>query len=233
MQKRYTPYYRVSTKKQGQSGLGLKAQKDAVLRFINYNQEILIGEFQEVVSGKNNQRVELENAIEYSKQNSTTLLIAISCLLVSGVLSCGFLKVNNVFGQSECVVPTVEFVTEYQNDQTYHLSEGFEGFIVKQWNPSLSVEYFEQNSIQLTSAMNNSSGHLARLWQVKDYQQIDFFVNGSLGLGEIADNTQVDLVLIDNDSFETRIENENQNILTTKQPSFVQYIQFVTTHTGN
>ena len=168
-----------------------------------------------------------------NKYQRTTLLIAISCLLVSGVLSCGFLKVNNVFGQSECIVPTVEFVTEYQNDRTYQLSDGFEGFIVKQWNPNLSVEYFEQNSIQLTSAMNNSSGHLTRLWQVKDYQQIDFFVNGSLDLGEIANNTQVDLVLIDNDSFETRIENENQNILTTKQPSFVQYIQFVTTHTGN
>ncbi|MGB0982661.1 MAG: recombinase family protein [Saprospiraceae bacterium] len=76
MQKRYTPYYRVSTKKQGQSGLGLKAQKDAVLRFVNFNEEILIGEFQEVESGKNNQRVELENAIEYSKRNDTTLLIA-------------------------------------------------------------------------------------------------------------------------------------------------------------
>lgn len=72
----YTPYYRVSTKEQGKSGLGLQAQKDAVLKFVSHDASVLDGEFQEVESGKNNRRVELQKAIDYCKQKGTTLLIA-------------------------------------------------------------------------------------------------------------------------------------------------------------
>lgn len=74
--KKYTPYYRVSTQEQGKSGLGLQAQKDAVLKFINYNLSVLDVEFQEVESGKKDDRPELSKAIDYCKRNNTTLLIA-------------------------------------------------------------------------------------------------------------------------------------------------------------
>ena len=50
--KKYTPYYRVSTKHQGRSGLGLEAQKNAVLQFVRGNKESLVGSFQEVESTK-------------------------------------------------------------------------------------------------------------------------------------------------------------------------------------
>lgn len=72
--KNYVAYYRVSTQKQGASGLGLQAQKDTVNRFAqNYN---IIAEFTEIESGKNNQRSELKKAIELANEKNATLLIA-------------------------------------------------------------------------------------------------------------------------------------------------------------
>ena len=72
---KYIAYYRVSTKKQGKSGLGLSAQKTAVKNFLKIDDE-LIAEYQEVESGKNNQRIELLKALEKCKENKVTLLIA-------------------------------------------------------------------------------------------------------------------------------------------------------------
>ena len=73
----YTAYYRVSTRQQGNSGLGLEAQKTAVSNFIKSRGAIEVPPpFIEVESGKNNDRPELKKAIKHCKQNGTTLLIA-------------------------------------------------------------------------------------------------------------------------------------------------------------
>lgn len=74
MQK-YIAYYRVSTKQQGESGLGLEAQKTMVKNFLK-NDDALICEYEEVESGKNNNRPQLLKAIEKSKSEGATLLIA-------------------------------------------------------------------------------------------------------------------------------------------------------------
>lgn len=74
MQK-YIAYYRVSTKQQGESGLGLEAQKTMVKNFLK-NDDVLICEYEEVESGKNNNRPQLLKAIEKSKSEGATLLIA-------------------------------------------------------------------------------------------------------------------------------------------------------------
>lgn len=74
--KRYTPYYRVSTRGQGESGLGLGAQKSDVLRYVNNDASHLVGEFVEIETGKQNSRVELQRAIAFCKANNTTLLVA-------------------------------------------------------------------------------------------------------------------------------------------------------------
>jgi DNA invertase Pin-like site-specific DNA recombinase len=71
---KYVAYYRVSTKKQGQSGLGLEAQKSAVLGYA-INGEI-IAEFIEVESGKNNNRAEIDKALKLAKENEATLVVA-------------------------------------------------------------------------------------------------------------------------------------------------------------
>lgn len=74
--KKYVAYYRVSTKKQGASGLGLEAQKETVKQYIEQTKGILIAEYTEIESGKNNERIELKKAINNSKEQSATLIIA-------------------------------------------------------------------------------------------------------------------------------------------------------------
>ena len=73
---RYIAYYRVSTLKQGLSGLGLEAQKAAVDRFINNCPDCVIESYTDVVSGRKNKRPELLKAIEASKEHGAKLLIA-------------------------------------------------------------------------------------------------------------------------------------------------------------
>lgn len=72
---RYVAYFRVSTEKQGKSGLGLAAQHSLVERFLSESDEV-IAEFVEVQSGKNDERVELWKAINHAKRNDAKLLIA-------------------------------------------------------------------------------------------------------------------------------------------------------------
>lgn len=74
-QRLYVAYYRVSTQKQGQSGLGLEAQRGAVIQFVRDPGQI-IKEFTEIESGKNNNRQQLTAAIAFAKQNKATLIIA-------------------------------------------------------------------------------------------------------------------------------------------------------------
>jgi len=72
---RYVAYFRVSTEKQGKSGLGLAAQHSLIERFLTDGDEV-IAEFVEVQSGKNDERVELWKAINHAKRNDAKLLIA-------------------------------------------------------------------------------------------------------------------------------------------------------------
>jgi DNA invertase Pin-like site-specific DNA recombinase len=72
----YVSYLRVSTARQGASGLGLEAQRNAVDDFLNGGKWKLIAEFVEVESGKNHQRVELENALRACRLHSATLVVA-------------------------------------------------------------------------------------------------------------------------------------------------------------
>lgn len=74
--KKYVAYYRVSTQKQGSTGLGLQAQKNAVARHIS-DEGNLIGEFVEVETGtRKKKRVEIYKAIELAKANNAILIVA-------------------------------------------------------------------------------------------------------------------------------------------------------------
>ena len=74
--KAFVAYYRVSTDKQGASGLGLEAQRSAVLDFINGGAANLIAEFTETESGKRNDRPELAEAIKLCRKEKAKLVIA-------------------------------------------------------------------------------------------------------------------------------------------------------------
>lgn len=69
-------YYRVSTDRQGRSGLGLEAQRDAVADFIASKGWNLAGEYTEVESGKRKDRPELAQAIAEAKRIKGKLVIA-------------------------------------------------------------------------------------------------------------------------------------------------------------
>ncbi|KRA81227.1 recombinase family protein [Altererythrobacter sp. Root672] len=69
-------YYRVSTAKQGRSGLGLDAQRKAVADFLAGTQAELMAEFVEVESGKVDQRPQLETALAQCELTGATLLVA-------------------------------------------------------------------------------------------------------------------------------------------------------------
>lgn len=74
--KKFICYYRVSTKKQGRSGLGLDAQKSICENYINTQHGIMVNSYIEVESGKNDNREQLSSALAECKQTKSTLLIA-------------------------------------------------------------------------------------------------------------------------------------------------------------
>lgn len=73
---KYVAYYRVSTQKQGNSKLGLEAQKTTVLNYLKGINPV--EEFIDIESGtkKGNNRTGINQAIQYCKANNATLVIA-------------------------------------------------------------------------------------------------------------------------------------------------------------
>jgi DNA invertase Pin-like site-specific DNA recombinase len=72
----FVSYLRVSTARQGQSGLGLEAQRKAVEDYLNGGRWTVIKEFVEVESGKNNDRAELAKAMSLCRLRNAILVIA-------------------------------------------------------------------------------------------------------------------------------------------------------------
>ncbi len=73
---RFIAYYRVSTQEQGRSGLGLAAQRQAVADYLKRTGGELLGEFEEVESGKQADRPQLADAIARTYLTGARLLIA-------------------------------------------------------------------------------------------------------------------------------------------------------------
>lgn len=73
-------YYRVSTQKQGRSGLGLEAQRAAVQRFAEAEQLTIVGEFVEVETGKGadalDRRPQLKAALAHAKRIKGAVCVA-------------------------------------------------------------------------------------------------------------------------------------------------------------
>lgn len=74
--KKYVVYLRVSTTKQGDSGLGLEAQRDTCSRAVESKGGEIVAEFSDVESGTSRTRPGLWRAIDFCKSNDCTLVIA-------------------------------------------------------------------------------------------------------------------------------------------------------------
>jgi DNA invertase Pin-like site-specific DNA recombinase len=96
MNGKFVAYYRVSTVRQGASGLGLEAQKQTVSTFLNGGRWTLVAEMVEVESGKRSDRPKLAEALRLCRLHKAKLLVAkldrlsrnvafISALMESGV----------------------------------------------------------------------------------------------------------------------------------------------------
>jgi DNA invertase Pin-like site-specific DNA recombinase len=93
---KFVSYLRVSTARQGISGLGLEAQRESVAGYLNGGKWILVKEVVEVESGKRNDRPAIAEALRLCRLHRATLVIAkldrlarnvhfISSLMESGV----------------------------------------------------------------------------------------------------------------------------------------------------
>lgn len=122
--KRAVTYYRVSTKRQGDSGLGLEAQKQAVQSFASSNGYTLLDECVEVESGKRNNRPVLKHALSVCRKTDAILLIAkldrlgrnvafISALMESGV---EFKAVDNPYA-GKLLVHIMAAFAEHERDR--------------------------------------------------------------------------------------------------------------------
>jgi len=72
---RFVAYYRVSTAKQGASGLGLAAQRSAVAIYLKENGQV-IAEFKEVESGRRSDRPALEQALAAARVHRVPIVVA-------------------------------------------------------------------------------------------------------------------------------------------------------------
>jgi DNA invertase Pin-like site-specific DNA recombinase len=73
---KFVAYYRVSTDKQGEFGLGMAAQQKAVADYLAGGRGSLVTSFREVESGKRNDRAMLAEALAACRLHRATLLIA-------------------------------------------------------------------------------------------------------------------------------------------------------------
>ncbi len=73
---KYVAYYRVSTKQQGRSGLGLEAQEATVARHLKDGDELIAPPFVEVDSGRKSDRPELAKALSRCRLMEASLIVA-------------------------------------------------------------------------------------------------------------------------------------------------------------
>lgn len=118
---KFIAYFRVSTQKQGASGLGLDAQKEAVSRFLNSGEQELVAEFQEVETGKGfdplTKRPQLKAALAACRKEGATLVIAKLDRLARNV--------HFVSGLMESKVQFVACDMPEANELTIHIMAAF------------------------------------------------------------------------------------------------------------
>lgn len=73
---KFVCYYRISTGRQGKSGLGIEAQREAVKTYLKGGDWQIVNEFTEVESGRNSDRPALEKALATARQHQGALVVS-------------------------------------------------------------------------------------------------------------------------------------------------------------
>src|SRR6202163_327710 len=73
---KFIAYYRVSTERQGRSGLGLEAQRAAVALYLNGGNWHIAAEFTEIESGRRSDRPELDKALAAARLHRCPLVVS-------------------------------------------------------------------------------------------------------------------------------------------------------------
>ena len=73
---KFVAYFRVSTKGQGRSGLGLEAQQQAVATYLNGGDWKIVDQFIEVETGKRSDRPELDKALAAARLHRCPLVVS-------------------------------------------------------------------------------------------------------------------------------------------------------------
>lgn len=125
---KYIAYYRVSTQKQGASGLGLEAQQTAVAQYLNGGDWELINEFVETETGKGvdalAKRPQLRAALDACRKSGAKLLIAKLDRLARNVhFITGLMEASR--GNGKNAVKFVACDMPDANDLTIHLMAAF------------------------------------------------------------------------------------------------------------
>lgn len=126
---RFIAYVRVSTSRQGQSGLGLEAQRHAVDQYVSQQRGTLLATFTEVETGKGfkplRKRPQLRAALEACRAQSASLLIAKldrlarNCAFIAGLLEtgCDFVAADMPHA-SKTMLQIYAAMSEWERDQT-------------------------------------------------------------------------------------------------------------------
>jgi len=122
--KKAITYYRVSTGRQAESGLGIDAQIKTVKDFAAANNYMLEGEYVEIESGKNNHRPVLKRALHQCKRRQATLLVAKldrmsrNVNFITGLLESGVdFKAIDVPTGEKFIMHIMAAVAEHERDQ--------------------------------------------------------------------------------------------------------------------
>lgn len=170
---KYIGYYRVSTKRQGNSGLGLEAQKSAVMNFLK-NDDVLLKSYTDIESGKSNNRPNLLKAIEHSKNENATLLIAKLDRLSRNASFIFMLRDTNVSFKAvdipEANSVTIGIMAVLAQDERERISQRTKSALtelkrngVKLGKPENLTDYSRERSliIRKQNAVNNKNNRLA------------------------------------------------------------------------
>lgn len=157
---KFVTYYRVSTQRQGISGLGLEAQRESVRQYLNGGDWTVISEFTETESGRKSdqQRPQLAAALAECKKQGARLLVAKLDRLARNV--------HFVSGLMQAGVKFVAVDLPEANDLTIHIMAAFAEHEAKRISQRTKDAIASKKARVLAGTDKNGKSSWAEAWGV-------------------------------------------------------------------